>query len=277
MGGYASPSQFDETSDKWPAYQIRVLAFFEGNGLTDDKKNRAMLVAALTTHTADLLSGRCAPDKAVPVMAAARIQRWALLLSAYDYVIKHQPEKDDVPADALSRLPTSATSQPETLEETGDGEYPGVVIPEKLLRGYKLRSRLDNVVAPPGPLARQSSVDRPVPGVLRPGEPVWVRNFGRGEPWIPARITSSDGTRMVNADGPEEENIRHTDQIKPRVGEHDLHDGAGESKRQDGTASPQVVGTPGQGPGIREAAPSTATPSLRRSARTRKPPDRYVP
>ncbi|XP_077557850.1 uncharacterized protein LOC144173227 [Haemaphysalis longicornis] len=35
------------------------------------------------------------PDRPVPVMAAARIQRWALLLSAYDYVIKHQPGKDN--------------------------------------------------------------------------------------------------------------------------------------------------------------------------------------
>ncbi|XP_077498660.1 serine/threonine-protein kinase PLK1-like [Amblyomma americanum] len=57
VGGYASPPQFDETSDKWPAYQVRLEAFFEGNGITDDKKKRALLVAALTTHTVDLLSG----------------------------------------------------------------------------------------------------------------------------------------------------------------------------------------------------------------------------
>ncbi|KAH7935664.1 hypothetical protein HPB52_011451 [Rhipicephalus sanguineus] len=63
-GGYASPPQFDETSDKWPAYQVRLEAFFEGNGITEDKK-RALLVTALSTHTVDVLSGRCAPDKDV--------------------------------------------------------------------------------------------------------------------------------------------------------------------------------------------------------------------
>ncbi|KAL1475056.1 hypothetical protein MTO96_037565, partial [Rhipicephalus appendiculatus] len=51
-----------------------------------------------------------------------------------------------------------------------------------------------------------------VPG-WQAGEPVWVRNFGRGEPWTPASITSTDGARLVNADGPEGETIRrHSDQ-----------------------------------------------------------------
>ncbi|KAL1475162.1 hypothetical protein MTO96_020137 [Rhipicephalus appendiculatus] len=70
-GGYASPPQFDETSYKWPAYQVRLEAFFEGNGITEDNKKRALLVTALSTHTVDVLSGRCAPDK-VPQDAAGR-------------------------------------------------------------------------------------------------------------------------------------------------------------------------------------------------------------
>ncbi|KAH7934215.1 hypothetical protein HPB49_023130 [Dermacentor silvarum] len=46
----------------------------------------------------------------------------------------------------------------------------------------------------------------------------------------------------VNADGPEGENIRrHSDQIKPRVGEHDLDDGACDPKRQEATAIPQPL------------------------------------
>lgn len=125
--------------------------------------------------------------------------------------------------------------------------------PAILLMDYQLRSRLDNAVAPPGHLAPQSPVDRHVPGLLQPGERAWVKNFGQGEPWIPARIASSDGTRTVNADGPQGSNIRrHSDQIKPRVGEHDLDDGACDPERQEETASPQVVGTPGQGPAIRQ-------------------------
>jgi len=42
---------------------------------------------------------------AVPPLASARIEQWALTLSAYDYDIKYKPGKDQVSADLLSRLP----------------------------------------------------------------------------------------------------------------------------------------------------------------------------
>ena len=38
-------------------------------------------------------------------MAAARIQRWELTLSAYSYKIAYKPGSDQANADALSRLP----------------------------------------------------------------------------------------------------------------------------------------------------------------------------
>ena len=44
-------------------------------------------------------------SKQVPVMAASRIQRWALLLGAYDYSIQHCPGSLMGNADVLSRLP----------------------------------------------------------------------------------------------------------------------------------------------------------------------------
>ena len=44
-------------------------------------------------------------DKAVPNLASARIQRWALLLSAYRYSIQYKPGSRHANADALSRLP----------------------------------------------------------------------------------------------------------------------------------------------------------------------------
>ena len=50
-------------------------------------------------------------SKGIPVMASARLQRWALTLSAYNYVIEHCPGKNLANADALSRLPlTTCTS-----------------------------------------------------------------------------------------------------------------------------------------------------------------------
>ncbi|XP_075723826.1 uncharacterized protein LOC142765907 [Rhipicephalus microplus] len=48
------------------------------------------------------------PDKPVPALAAARIQRWSLLLSGYTYTIEYKAGKTLPVADALSRLPCSS-------------------------------------------------------------------------------------------------------------------------------------------------------------------------
>ena len=42
-------------------------------------------------------------------MASGRIQRWALLLAAYDYRIRYRQGKANANADALSRLPLPCT------------------------------------------------------------------------------------------------------------------------------------------------------------------------
>ena len=44
-------------------------------------------------------------SRAIPPLASARIQRWALTLGAYDYNISYKPGKDQTNADLLSRLP----------------------------------------------------------------------------------------------------------------------------------------------------------------------------
>lgn len=63
MAALLSPPQFEETVDKWDAYKLRLEAFFEGNGVSDTKKKRAFLVAALSTRTVTVLSSLCAPSK----------------------------------------------------------------------------------------------------------------------------------------------------------------------------------------------------------------------
>ena len=45
----------------------------------------------------------------VPPLASARIQRWALTLSAYDYTISYKPGERHANADLLSRLPLPET------------------------------------------------------------------------------------------------------------------------------------------------------------------------
>ena len=60
------------------------------------------------------------PKKSVPPLAAARLQRWAMLLSAYSYDIQFKPTSDHVNADGLSRLPLP--------EITVEGQSPDATI-----------------------------------------------------------------------------------------------------------------------------------------------------
>ena len=45
------------------------------------------------------------PKTAIPPLAAARMQRWAIVLSAYDYQIEYRSSAEHSNCDALSRLP----------------------------------------------------------------------------------------------------------------------------------------------------------------------------
>lgn len=45
------------------------------------------------------------PKSAIPTLAASRMQRWAIVLSAYDYEIEYRCSQDHSNCDALSRLP----------------------------------------------------------------------------------------------------------------------------------------------------------------------------
>ena len=48
--------------------------------------------------------------KGIPPLAAARLQRWALLLTAYDYELEFRPSEEHSNADGLSRLPEKPVS-----------------------------------------------------------------------------------------------------------------------------------------------------------------------
>ena len=50
------------------------------------------------------------PKKGIPSLAAARLQRWAIILSAYRYEIEFKPTRDHGNADGLSRLPLPKVS-----------------------------------------------------------------------------------------------------------------------------------------------------------------------
>ncbi|XP_070389585.1 uncharacterized protein [Dermacentor albipictus] len=77
MATQVGPPIFDEGDDKWDAYQVRLEAFFEAHDIVDPKKRRALLVAALSTKTVDLLAGRCAPNKIQDLTYEAAVQKLA--------------------------------------------------------------------------------------------------------------------------------------------------------------------------------------------------------
>ena len=54
------------------------------------------------------------PHKGIPSLAAARLQRWAIILSAYQYNIEFKRTQLHGNADALSRLPLPVDAPPET-------------------------------------------------------------------------------------------------------------------------------------------------------------------
>ena len=55
------------------------------------------------------------PKKAIPPLAAARLQRWAITLSAYSYDIEYKPTSQHANADSLSRLPLQSTESSEDV------------------------------------------------------------------------------------------------------------------------------------------------------------------
>ncbi|XP_070385138.1 uncharacterized protein [Dermacentor albipictus] len=62
MASHMLPN-FDDVADKWKPYLIKVEAYFEANAISDSTKKRALLVAALSTSTIQILMGRIAPAK----------------------------------------------------------------------------------------------------------------------------------------------------------------------------------------------------------------------
>ena len=63
--------------------------------------------------------------KGTPVLASSRIQRWALTLGAYSYTIHYREGKENVCADAMSRLPhkTQVANPPRAVELVHLMEY----------------------------------------------------------------------------------------------------------------------------------------------------------
>ena len=109
--------RMEDGSEKPIAFASRTLAPAEKRYAQLDKEALAIIFGVKKFH--QYLFGRrftiysdhkplqylLNETKPVPTMASARIQRWALTLSAYDYVISYKPGVQHANADVLSRLP----------------------------------------------------------------------------------------------------------------------------------------------------------------------------
>ena len=73
------------------------------------------------------------PKTGIPSMAAARLQRWALLLSAYSYSIEFKPTQDHGNADGLSRLPLGSRQPPDTTSAFMIGQVQALPVTSEYL------------------------------------------------------------------------------------------------------------------------------------------------
>ena len=99
------------------AYASRTLAPAELNYAQIEREALAIVFAVRKFH--QYLYGRqftlvtdhhplcklLGSNQGVPSLAAARMQRWALILSAYQYILEYTPSSQNECADCLSRLP----------------------------------------------------------------------------------------------------------------------------------------------------------------------------
>ena len=117
-------------SEKPVAYASRTLSTTERNYGHLDKEALAVVFAVKKFH--QFLFGRhfkiytdhkpllglLNPERATPLMASSRMQRWELTLLAYEYELIYRPGEQNGNADALSRLPLPVV--PETTPIPGD-------------------------------------------------------------------------------------------------------------------------------------------------------------
>ena len=57
------------------------------------------------------------PARGIPETAASCLQRWAIILSAYDFVVQYKPTTKHGNADRLSRLPLNITEQDDQSDD----------------------------------------------------------------------------------------------------------------------------------------------------------------
>ena len=120
--------EMDDGKERPIAFASRTLSKSERNYSQIEKEALGIIFGVrkfhkyLTGRTFHLLTDHkplvtiLGPKTAVPTLAAARMQRWAVILQAYNYQVAYRPSTDHANADALSRLPCNQKPLPEEAE-----------------------------------------------------------------------------------------------------------------------------------------------------------------
>ena len=147
VGAVLSQEQ-DDGSEKPVSFASRTLSMAERNYTQIEKEGLALVFAVkkfhqfLYGHKFTLytdhkpLLGLFSENKELPARAAARVLRWALLLSAYDYKLLYCPGEKNGAADGLSRLPLDASREKSRLKtmDVAMMELVNTPVTEKQLR-----------------------------------------------------------------------------------------------------------------------------------------------
>lgn len=81
--------------------------------------------------------------KKIPVQAASRVQRWAIILSTYRYTIKYRPGKYLGNADALSRLPLPESTEVNAVIEMNTSPLTADIVASNTVRDQTLCKVID--------------------------------------------------------------------------------------------------------------------------------------
>ncbi|XP_049276120.1 uncharacterized protein LOC125760286 [Rhipicephalus sanguineus] len=209
-------------------------------------------------------------------MAAARIQRWALLLGAYKYRLQYKSGKQLVNADALSRLPQPLQHEVCAEEDSTEcvlllHQWDEPAIPVKELQASTAADVTLAAVYREPPASRTTVVDCEQ-WTIAPGDAVYVRNYGAGDKWTPGKVKSTEGSRVVSVETDNGIVHRHADQVRKRM--PDRPSATMSNNDSEGTGAQPSDGTTT----LQSAPPYVAAdvqPQLRRSTRERKPVERY--
>ncbi|XP_075560028.1 uncharacterized protein LOC142591611 [Dermacentor variabilis] len=236
--------EYDDRSDNWKAYITKADAYFEATGVASTSKKRALLVAALSTRTMQVLSGQVAPRKPNSVTYEEAVK----VLDGYFDLKCHEITEifrffNRCHLEAAVPWPFMPSCPSSDLFSSELG----------LIDGHPVHLKLKEGAMPKfyhQPLVGLLKADRPTPALAAariqrwalylggfryqlqyspgpaneadewslplPEATVYARNFGTGEEWTPEIADSTTGSPMVTIRTPAGSVGRHVDQVRNR-------------------------------------------------------------